>query len=256
MNKIRCIIVEDEIPAADELQYLLNQFDFIEVSGISHNGIDGLALITSLKPNAAFLDINMPTQNGIELAKKIKSFDENIDIIFTTAYETHAVEAFEIEAFDYILKPYSEARIEKVVNRLKHNMLKKDSETNILAEKMNELLNKLNQNKVDFNKVPCEFKGKIVLISIDDIYFCYIEGNKTYIKTKDISYFSNYTLHEIEKKTNFFRAHRSYLVNMDKVKELFSWFNGTYKLVMNDNEKSEVPISRSNVKDFKDLLKL
>lgn len=256
MNKIKCVIVEDEIPAAEELQYLLNQFDFIEVQGIANNGVEGLMLITSLKPNAAFLDINMPLQNGIDLAKEVKNLDKNIDVIFTTAYEDHAIEAFEIEAYDYILKPYSEERIKKVVNRLKNKILTRDSEADILTEKMSELLNKLTQNKIDFNKVPCEFKGKIILISIDDIYFCYIEDNKTYIKTKDMSYYSNYTLHEIEKKTNFFRAHRSYLVNMDKVKELFSWFNGTYKLVMDDTEKSEVPISRSNVKSFKELLKL
>lgn len=253
MDKLICIIVEDELPAAEELKYLLSQYKPIHVKKVVYDGKSGLEAIEELRPDAVFMDINMPLQNGIELAKQVKEFDDSIDIIFVTAYEEHAVEAFEVNALDYILKPFDEKRIRKTIERLvnKRKSIKKEER---LPDIINEIISKIDKGERGVKKIPCERRGKIILVDLKDIYFCYIEGEKTYVKTRDESFLVGCTLHQIEEKTNFFRAHRSYLVNIDNIKELYSWFNGTYKLVMGDIEESEVPISRNNVKKLKELL--
>lgn len=254
MNKMRCIIVEDEIPAAEELSYIISKHDSIEIEGIAHDGENGMKLIRDKKPDAVFMDINMPLQNGIKLATKVKELDSSIEIIFVTAYEEYAIKAFEVNALDYILKPFDEKRISITISRLEAKWKSKKKDSEELPNIINEIINKIDKEEKLVKKIPCERNGKIILVDTKDIYFCYIEDEKTYIKTKDDSFLVGYTLYQIEEKTNFFRAHRSYLVNMDNIKELYSWFNGTYKLVMNDLQKTEVPISRNNVKKLKELL--
>ena len=254
MNKIRCVIVEDEIPAAEELKYLLSKHENFSVEDIAFNGESGFELIQKIKPDVVFLDINMPMQNGVELAKKISEVDDSVGIVFVTAYDEHAVQAFELDALDYILKPIDDKRLQMTLDRILHRLIHKNGPEDKLPKIISEIMTKLETKEMVCKKIPCEFHGKIVLIDLNDIFYCYIEGEKTYIKTRKECFLTGYTLNQIEKKAFFFRAHRSFLVNLDNVKELFSWFNGTYKLVMNDLEGSEVPISRSNVKRLKELL--
>lgn len=253
MDKITCVIVEDEIPSAEELKFILASYNYLELIGMAHDGESALEIIKKLEPDVVFMDINIPVINGVELAGKVKELKKETDIVFITAYEEHALKAFEINAVDYVLKPFDEERIDLTVNRLKSKRLDKKEKWDLSA-RIDEIIEKLDNKKNMLRKIPCEFNGKIILIPADDVYFCYIEDNKTYVKTRNTKYYTGYTLYEIEDKTNFFRVHRSYLVNMDNVKELYSWFNGTYMLVMDDEEKSEVPISRNNVKKFKETL--
>lgn len=254
MDKIRCVILEDEIPAAEELKYILSQHELIDIVGIGYDGMSGLELIKNKNPEAVFMDINMPLQNGMELAKKVREFDEDIDIIFVTAYEEHAVQAFEVNALDYILKPFDEKRIEITIKRLASKFKNKTIDEEKLPDIINDIINKIDKEERIVKKIPCEKNGKIVLVNIKDIYYCYIKDEKTYVKAKDGTYLVGFTLQQIEGKTDFFRAHRSYLVNMDNIKELYSWFNGTYKLVMDDINRSEIPISRNNVKRLKEII--
>lgn len=254
MDKIKCIIVEDEIPSAEELSYVLSQYNFIEISGIAYDSVEALNLINNVSFDVAFLDINIPLGSGMEIAKHIKNDNNALDIIFITAYNMHAIEAFELQAFDYILKPFEEIRISKTINRLKKKYLNNKEDQKDMFDKISEIINKLSEEEKNLKRIPCEENGIIKLVDVSDIYYCYIEDEKTYIKTSEKSYFTNYTLCKIETKTSFFRVHRSYLVNIDKIKELYSWFNGTYKLIIDDNEKTEIPVSRSNVKKLKELL--
>lgn len=254
MDKIKCIIVEDELPSAEELDYILSQYNFIEIKGIAYDNVEALNLINNVPFDVAFLDINIPLGNGMDLAKHIKDYNKSLDIIFITAYNMHALEAFEIHAFDYILKPFDEKRIAKTINNLKGKYINNNQNQNDMADKISEIMDKLNKDDKNLKRIPCEENGIIKLVDVDTIYYCYIEDEKTYVKTSDKSYFTNYILYEIESKTNFFRVHKSYLVNIDKIKELYSWFHGTYKLVIDDFEKTEIPVSRSNVKKLKELL--
>lgn len=252
MDKLICVIVEDELPAAEELKYILSQNDSIYVEKMAQDGESGIKIIKDIHPQAVFMDINMPVKSGIELAKEVKEFDSDIDVIFITAYEEHAIEAFEVNALDYVLKPFDEKRIYITIERLLDKWKNVNTEEK-LPDIINEIMNKIDKAENSTKKIPCEKNGKIILVDLKDIYFCYIKGEKTYVKAKDESYLVGCTLCQIEKKTKFFRAHRSYLVNIDNIKELYSWFNGTYKLVMDDIEKSEIPISRNNVKKLKEL---
>ncbi len=257
MDKLRCVIVEDEIPAAEELNYIISQHKGISVEGIAYDGKTGMELVKSKKPDAVFLDINMPVENGMEVAKNIKKFDQHVDIIFVTAYEEHAVKAFELNALDYVLKPFDEKRIAITIDRLMQKSDDKNTEDGRISKDiLNELIDKMDKEKKLVKKIPCERQGKIILVNVKDIYYCYIKDDKTYVKVKNDSYLVGYTLGQIEERTNFFRSHRSFLVNIDNIRELYSWFNGTYKLVMDDEKKSEIPISRNNVKKLKSLLKM
>lgn len=254
MDKIKCIIVEDEIPSAIELKYLLSQFNFVEIIGIAYNNVEALDLINNVSFDVAFLDINIPLGSGMELAKHIKDENKALDIVFVTAYNMHAIEAFEIQAFDYILKPFDEKRIATTINRLKEKYIDNKQDQNDIVHKIGEIINNFNKVDINLKRIPCVENGIIKLIDVNNIYYCYIEDEKTYVKTYDKSYFTNYILCRIETKTNFLRVHRSYLVNIDKIKELYSWFHGTYKLVIDDVEKTEIPVSRSNVRKLKELL--
>lgn len=254
MNQINCIIVEDEVPASEELKFILSDYEFLNIIDTAYDGETAVNIIKKKHPRAVFLDINMPAKNGIDVAKEVKLFDSNIEIIFITAYEQHALKAFEINALDYMLKPFDEKRINLTINRLKNKLLV-NTQTE-LPRVVNKIIDKLNTQEKNLNKVPCEYQGKIILVSLEDIFFCYTENEKVFVKTFDKSYFINYTMNKLEEKTNFFRAHRGYIVNLDNIKELYSWFNGTYKLVMNDKENSEIPISRNHVKNLKEILGL
>jgi two-component system response regulator LytT len=254
MDKIKCVIVEDEIPSAEELKYVLSQYSFLEIKGIAYDNTEALHLINNVPFDVAFLDINIPLGSGMDLAKHIKDDNRSLDIVFVTAYNMHAIEAFEIQAFDYILKPFDEKRIATTINRLKEKYINNTQIQNDMADKISEIINNFNKVDINLKRIPCEENGIIKLIDVDTICYCYIVNEKTYVKTYDKSYFTNYILSKIETKTNFLRVHRSYLVNIDKIKELYSWFDGTYKLVINDDEKTEIPVSRSNVRKLKELL--
>lgn len=252
MNKIKCILVEDEVPAMDELQFILDKYEDIEVVNKFYDGKTAFSFIKKEIPDVIFLDINIPVLNGMKLAKMIKEFNEDIAIIFVTAYDKYAIAAFELMALDYILKPFDESRIEKTIQRLRKYMRFKENNISNIEDEIEHIIKKYDKKSVSsINKIPCINNGKIMLIDTNDIFFCYIEDDKTCVKLDNKIYTTTNTLSEIEEETGFFRTHRSYLVNLNKVTEIYSWFNGTYKLIMNDHDKSEVPVSRAHVKEFK-----
>ena len=144
--------------------------------------------------------------------------------------------------------------MQKQLIRLKEKYINNKQNQKDMVNKISEILDKFNYDEKNLKRIPCEENGIIKLVDVSNIYYCYIEDEKTYVKTFEKSYFTNYILCKIEAKTNFLRVHRSYLVNTDKIKELYSWFHGTYKLVIDDFEKTEIPVSRSNVKKLKELL--
>ncbi|EJO5347668.1 response regulator transcription factor [Clostridium botulinum] len=252
MEEITAIIIEDEKPAIEELKYVLSKYDFLNILDVAINGNDGYELVKKLQPKVVFMDINIPMESGISVSKKIKQFNKDINIIFITAYEKYALQAFEIDALDYILKPFEDKRVSVTIERLKEKIEEKNK--NQIPVMIGDILNKLEKEEKTLKKIPCEYMGKIILIDKKNIHYCYTMEEKTYVKTDSEEYITHNTLKEIEKKTDLFRVHRSYIVNMDNIKELYSWFNGTYKLVMNDKEQSEIPVSRNNVKKVKKIL--
>ena len=243
---MKSIIVEDEFPAREELKYFINNFSDIEIINEFDNGLDVLKFIQENSVDVIFLDINIPLLDGMLLAKTIKQFKRSPKIVFITAYKEHAVDAFELEAFDYILKPYSEKRIVSMLNKLK-----KSNEIDNKSTKVNSLTKEIALSSVSLWK-----NDKLIVINISDIYYCEAKERETIVFTKDSEYIVKTSITEFEKnlKNNlFFKTHRSYIVNTSKIKEIIPWFNNTYKLKLKDIN-SEIPVSRSKIKDFRKIM--
>ncbi|WP_019122201.1 LytR/AlgR family response regulator transcription factor [Brevibacillus massiliensis] len=254
---LKVFLVDDEMPARAELRYLLEQFSDVEVIGEAANGVEALERIPAASPDAVFLDIHLHDRDGLDVAEEILEICEHPPIvIFASAYEVHAVRAFETEAVDYIVKPFSEQRLEKTINRLRKLLNKQESaavERRIASLLQNVLGEPLQQPK----RIPVERNGKILLISPDEIYFATVEGRYAMIYTESDNFATSFTLQELECKLpgqQFYRTHRAYLVNLTKTAELVPWFHGCVHLIMQDRRKSEIPVSRSSVKEVKRLL--
>lgn len=252
---IRCFIVEDEIPAIEELKYLLNKYSNFEVVEVANNMPEALQKLTNINFDVAFLDINIPGGSGVDLCKTIKSKNKDIEVVFITAYEEYALNAFDYNALDYVLKPIDEERFGITINRIEERIQTRKNRAYVFDEKTIEktIKNVLKQREI---KIPCENNEKIILLDLDDIYYFSIEEDKTTVKTNNNKFETKFTLNELEEMTNFLRTHRSFLVNPSKVKEIHPWFNGTYKLIMKDSDKSEVPVSRSKGKLVKEFYNL
>jgi two-component system, LytTR family, response regulator len=240
---MRAIIVEDEFLARDELKYFIENYSNIEIKGEFEDGIEVLKFIQNNEVEIIFLDINIPSLDGVLLAKSISKFSRKPYIVFITAYKEHAAEAFEIEAFDYILKPYSESRI--------ISMLKKLENSNNHEE------NNVNKNSIS-NKINLWKNEKIIVVDMDDIYYCAASERITHVFTKNDEYSVNLSVSEFYDrlpKDKFFRCHRSYIVSINKIREIIPWFNNTYNLKLQDIDY-EVPVSRSNIKEFKQIMNI
>lgn len=238
---LTCVIVEDEFPAREELKYFLTKHKEISLEKEFENPIDSLKYLQENKVDVVFLDINMPELDGMSLGKILTKLNPNIKIIFITAYKDYAAEAFEIKAFDYLLKPYSEKRITEVLNNL--TMIKDNSPTKEVEK---------------INKVTVFLDEKMVVLSLDEIYYIEVSEKESLVYTQNEIYTSKLKIskwEEILPKNKFYRTHRAYIVNLDKIKEVEPWFNGTFVLKIQDL-KFKVPVSRNNIKEFKELLSI
>lgn len=238
---MNCIIVEDEFLAREELKYFIKNFSNIEITGEFEDGIEVLKFLQNNKVDVIFLDINISGIDGVVIAKNISKFSEKPYIVFITAYKEHAVEAFEIEAFDYILKPYDETRIKSMLKKLELSYNSQKGELHTISNRINLFKN-----------------DKIIVTNIDDIYYCEAKERETCVLTKNEEYFVKMSISEFYDtlpKEMFFRCHRSYIVNLTKIKEIIPWFNNTYNLRLK-NVAKEIPVSRSNVKKFKQIMNI
>ncbi|MBC6695893.1 response regulator transcription factor [Terrisporobacter mayombei] len=243
---MKVIIVDDEFPARQELRYFIEKNTSMEILGEFDNGLDVLGFIQENNLDAIFLDINIPRLDGMLLAKTINKFKKRPKIVFITAYADYAIEAFNLKIFDYILKPYSDERIISMLNKLE-NDLDKESVKGDAIEK-SKITNKLSLWKDE----------KIHMVDVSEIYYCEARERYTYIYSKDDVYRIRESISEVEKminKDNFFRSHRSYLVNLEKIEEIIPWFNNTYILKLNKG-KYEITVSRSKIKLFRQLMNI
>ncbi|QGU96233.1 response regulator [Clostridium bovifaecis] len=234
---MNCIIVDDEYPAREELKHFIKEFSNIDIDEEFDDSIKALEYIEKNKPDVIFLDINMPKLDGMALGRIVNNFEKKIDVVFITAYKEFAVDAFEVEAFDYILKPYSEERIVNTLKRLE----KSKAEHNIKC---------LN------NKLTLRKNNKLKVVNICDICYCEAHERETIIYTTTDRYTEHYSISEFYKKLpkeNFFKTHRSYIVNLDKITEIIPWFNNTYMIKLKGIEE-EIPVSRNNINIFKHLM--
>ena len=253
--KLKALIVDDEYPARQELRYVLSSFDNIEIVGEATNAVEALALIKAVDYSVLFIDISMPGMNGLEIGRAIQELPRPPHVIFVTAYEEYAVSAFEVNAIDYLLKPVDPKRLKKAIDKV----VRLQQDAGVAAGDNGTAQGAAAEAAPGFkiDRIPAEKQGKTILVTESDIFFAFTEQDYVYIKTHSDKLFTRFTLKELEARLNsgvFFRTHRCYLVNLHKVKEIVPFFNGTYNLVVEDKERSEVPVSRAQAKKLRRIL--
>ncbi|MGF7048453.1 two-component system LytT family response regulator [Paenibacillus sp. DS2015] len=245
---MKAILVEDEYLAREELEYLIKTHSDIEIVGQFEDGIDALKFVQDNDVDVIFLDISIPSLDGILLGKSISKFSEKPYIVFITAYKEHAIEAFEIEAFDYILKPYHESRITSMLHKLQATYARERGPNKLSPVERTSVKNRINLWKNE----------KIIVVDIDDIYYASAQEKVTFVYTKDEEYTLNMSISDFHNSLPldvFFRCHRSYSINISKIREIIPWFNNTYILKMKDLDY-EVPVSRSKIKEFRQIMNI
>lgn len=250
---LKILIVDDEVPARDELRYLLDSTPDIQIVGEADNAAGAIALTTQVQPDVIFLDINMRDIDGLEAAAILRKIAGHIMIVFATAYDEYAIKAFEVGAVDYILKPFDQERVNQTVMRLKSY---RQEEWKAAAGRIDTVLDTA---KIQIHKLPVEKGGKIIMLNYSDIIYAYAHTGHVTVVTADEKVNYSGSLSELEERfgnTNMLRVHKSYIANMDKVQEVVPWFKGTYWLKMEDCPQVEIPVSKSQIKEIKVILGL
>ncbi|WP_019244463.1 MULTISPECIES: LytR/AlgR family response regulator transcription factor [Bacillus] len=242
---LRAFIVDDEPLARDELAYLLKRSREVDIVGEADHIEDVLEQVIEQDIDVLFLDIELAGGNGLELAERLREHTDVPEIVFATAYDEYALKAFELSAFDYILKPFEENRVKQTIVKLKHKMNDKKSRTQ-------EFVQVLNQKKEIKDKLAINLDDRIVLVNMKDIVYCTTEEGNTIITTLSERFAATESLVTFERKlqdTSIIRVHRSYLVNTEYIKEIQPWFNSTYNLIM--QEGTSIPVSRTYTKELR-----
>jgi two-component system response regulator LytT len=254
---INTLIVDDEKPARDELAFLLKSFPEVHLVGQGKNGVEALALIKEHSPDLVFLDVQMPGLNGFGVIKKLMDRKGRIPhIVFATAFDNYAVQAFEVNAVDYVLKPFDKARLARAVQRAKKALEADASPT----ERLETLVTQMGGAKTPPVKLLVKTQQRLFLVDADDVLFASIEDGTITVVSREVEGTSNYrTIEELQTSLDseiFWRAHRSYLVNINHIKEVVPWFKSSYMLKMADKRSSQVPVSRAQTKRLRELLKM
>jgi DNA-binding LytR/AlgR family response regulator len=241
---LKVLVVDDELPAREELKCILEELDGIMVSGECEDGEDVLAAIEKNLPDIVFLDIQMRSQDGLVTAETLLNLDKPPHIIFCTGFSQYAAKAFELNAVDYILKPYSIERVKKSVEKVK--------------KFKGFMEQKVEQVELRSGNICVWSSERIIVIHPEKIIFARSdEKRQTLLYTEQGNYHTKFTLKELNemlKNRSFLRTHKSYLVNLDKVREVIPWFNNTYILVLENCNETNIPVARHYIKQFNQIM--
>ena len=257
---INTIIVDDEKPARDELAFLLKGFSEINLLAQGKNGLEAVNLIREHSPDLLFLDVQMPGLDGFGVLKRLVERKLKVPhVVFATAFDHYAVQAFDVNAVDYVLKPFDRTRIAKAIQKAKKEIEAHTSP----AERLEQLVSQLAAPKpasAQPSKVLIRSQQRMLLVDSSDLIFASIEGGLISVIAKDLEGTSNYrTLEELLAaldQESFWRPHRSFLVNIHHIKEVVPWFKSSFMLKMDDKKQSEIPVSRQQTRRLRELFKL
>jgi two-component system response regulator LytT len=254
---ISALIVDDEKPARDELAYLLKSFPDVNIVAQARNGLEAVNLIKEKSPDLVFLDVEMPGLDGFGVLKKLVDRRVKVPhIIFATAYDHYAVQAFEVSAVDYLLKPFDKTRVSRALARARQFVESQPGGN----ERLTALLENLGAAPARPTKLLLKTSQRLLLVDAEEMVFATIEDGLITIATRELEGSSNYrTLEELQASldaSRFWRIHRSYVVNVDHIKEVVPWFKSSYQLKMNDRHQTMVPVSRAQTRRLRELLNL
>ncbi len=252
------IIADDESLAREELRFLLDEIGDVEVVGTASNGLEALELIERLDPALAFLDIQMPGLDGLGVVRRLR--ENQIDpphIIFSTAFDQFAVEAFKLEAMDYLLKPVDRDRLAATLARARRAVA--DRITEPVTDRMMEPV-AVQALRPVFTKLLVRSGSRNLVIAPEELVYATIANGVITLVATNVEGQSNFrTIEELQAALDpdmFWRAHRSYLVNVNRIREVVPWFKSTYQLKMDDKKISEIPVSRLQSRKLREMLNL
>jgi two-component system LytT family response regulator len=247
---LRTLIVDDEAPARERLRNLLAENELVELIGEAKDGAEAVEKIERLSPDLVLLDIQMPVLDGFEV---IETLDAPPDIIFVTAYDEYAIRAFEVNALDYLLKPFSQERLQRAIARAHEEL----AEGGKFASRIGPLLESLREERRHLTRVAVRKAGRFLVVDVRDIDWMEAREGGVLLHVGVEEHAVSRTLTELERRLDpslFFRTHRSIIVNLDRVKELVPWFAGSHRLRLTTG--AEVDLSRSRAKELREILGL
>jgi two-component system LytT family response regulator/two-component system response regulator LytT len=262
MAPLRTVVVDDEQLAREELCFLLEQAGDVEIIGQAADGLTALRLAGELKPDLLFLDVQMPGLTGFEVARRLIQTDLPPQLVFVTAFDQYAVDAFSVNAVDYILKPVDATRLEQAVDRARRRQASEQVSKMPLSpadlEKVIEAVQARQGGRRD--QLAIRVGERFVLVQADELIYASLADETIMVVTNSVSGTSNYrTLDELQARLDpamFWRVHRSHLVNITKIKEIVPWFSRNYLLRMKDAKTTEIPVSRAQTRRLRDYLQL
>jgi two-component system LytT family response regulator/two-component system response regulator LytT len=252
-STISAVLVDDEQLAREELTFLLKEFPEVEVVGTARNGPEAVKVIEDLEPDVVFLDVQMPGLDGLSVIRKLK--EKNIPLphfILATAYDQYALEAFRLEALDYLVKPIEKERLALSVERA----------LKVTAEKSKSAPPEPPSPKasVQRTKLLVKSSNRNFIVDAQDVVYATIDDGLITVVATNVEGESNYrTIEELQSNLDpdtFWRVHRSFLVNIHRIKEVIPWFKSSFQLRMDDKKQTEIPVSRVQTKRLRALLKL
>ena len=263
---LRALVVDDEQLARDELGYLLGRMGGIEVIGHAGNGVEALTTIERLQPDVVFLDVQMPGLTGFEVARRLVDTRAPSHIIFVTAYDQHAIEAFEVNAVDYLLKPVDPPRLQIAVERVRRRIAtdrpaaREDGTVGFTGADLEKIVQLVTERQSRRERLAIKVGERFLLVLSEEIIYASLADEGITVVTSQHSGVSNYrTLDELQERLDssvFWRVHRSHLVNINKIKEIVPWFSRNYILRMKDEKATEIPVSRTQTRRLREYLKL
>lgn len=243
-SSLKLVIVDDEPLALEYLRLTLTRIGGVEVAAACRDAAECLREVIRTEPDAVFLDIQLPEESGMEVAQALSRLKKPPLIVFVTGFDDYAVPAFEVAAVDYVMKPFSQERLEETVRRLAARVL--ENGHNAEADSWSEI-----------GKLAVKDKNGYKLLDPADVCFIQIRNRKTCIQTTSGAYYDHFTIAELAEKLRnhrFFRANEQCLVNLNRVAEVVYYGPGSYELLLSEPEGTFIPLSRSRTKKLREIL--
>jgi two-component system, LytTR family, response regulator LytT len=268
VDDLRTVVVDDEQLARDELCFLLQQLGGVEVVAQAGNGVEALRVIEECQPDLVMLDVQMPGLTGFEVARRVMQAGIDSQVVFVTAFDQYAIDAFEVNAVDYLLKPVEPERLSTAVDRVRKRVSAERASPrpveapadNRKEADLERLLQMLADRQGRREQLAIKVEDRFLLVHADEVVHASVEEDEIRVVTNSLSGTSNYrTLDELQTRLDpdvFWRVHRSHLVNINKIKEIVPWFSRNYILKMKDAKGTEIPVSRSQTRRLREYLKL
>lgn len=257
--KVSALVVDDETPAREELCFLLAQAGDVDVVGQADNGRTALELLDDLDPDVVFLDVQMPGLTGFEVARQLAERPSSPHIVFVTAFDQYALDAFQVNAVDYLLKPVDPARLEQAVARARQRLTSAASDA-VSPAAVERIVEMVTARQGRRSPLVVKVDERILLLQADDLIYATVNEDAVSLVASGVTGTSNCrTLDDLHAQLDpavFWRVHRSYLVNINKIKEIVPWFSRNFILRMRDAKSTEIPVSRAQTKRLREFLQL